>query len=324
MGRKQVATEALEWLSTLEGVEVVGVLTDSQFKSSSTLTSALHLGLDVYTFETALEALKNGTLDYDLGVSILYWRKLKEEFLSVPKLGTINFHPSPLPDYKGTGGYNFAILDGHTEWGVSAHYVDEDIDTGGIIEVSRFPIDFEYETCQSLEKKSVNELGRLIKRVLDRALGSGQLLSVKANIGGRYITRREMEIAKKIRLGDDVDRKVRAFWFPPYIGAYMLFDGKPFTLVNRHILSDLALGGFVGTWCDWNGSEFSEVSEKAKKIVSSDCIEKKVKKYWSPPHDGAYVEIDGQRFTLIDEEILADLAPVGTTTVFSTKFAEFE
>jgi hypothetical protein len=39
---------------------------------------------------------------------------------------------------------------------------------------------------------------------------------------------------------DKVDRKVRAFWFPPYDGAYVEHDGEKFTLVNRPILDEFA------------------------------------------------------------------------------------
>ena len=57
--------------------------------------------------------------------------------------------------------------------------------------------------------------------------------------GGRYLSRKEMEEMKRINPGDDVDTKIRAFWFPPYDGAYVELDGKRYTLVNRKILEEL-------------------------------------------------------------------------------------
>jgi methionyl-tRNA formyltransferase len=39
-----------------------------------------------------------------------------------------------------------AILEDLPEWGVSAHFADEDIDTGDLVAVKRFPIDREAET----------------------------------------------------------------------------------------------------------------------------------------------------------------------------------
>ena len=195
MGRKRLSANLLRLLSSQNGIEIVGVLTDSHLQGSPTAAAAKELGLPLYTFDTALEAMKEGRLKYDLGLSVLYWRKLRDEFLTVPRLGTINFHPALLPEYKGTGGYNLAIMDELSEWGSTAHYVDASIDTGEIIEV---------------------------------------------DIGGRYVSRDEMEAMKQIRDGDDVEKKIRAFWFPPYDGAYVEIDGQKYTLINRQLLEEVA------------------------------------------------------------------------------------
>jgi len=148
------------------------------------------LGLPLYTFDTALEAMKEGRLKYDLGLSVLYWRKLRDEFLTVPRLGTINFHPALLPEYKGTGGYNLAIMDELSEWGSTAHYVDASIDTGEIIEVDRFPIDSSVETAQSLERKTMQALEPFAQRIIARAVEAQAKLPTTPNIGGRYGRRR--------------------------------------------------------------------------------------------------------------------------------------
>lgn len=160
MGRKQVSANLLRFLTKQDHIEIVGVLTDSHLQGSPTTAAAQELGLPLYTFDTALEAMREGRLKYDLGLSVLYWRKLRDEFLSIPTLGTINFHPALLPEYKGTGGYNLAIMDELNQWGNTAHYVDASIDTGEIIEVDRFPIDAETETAQSLERKPCRRWSR--------------------------------------------------------------------------------------------------------------------------------------------------------------------
>lgn len=49
------------------------------------------------------------------------------------KLGAINLHPSLLPKYRGRAPINWAILNGETEIGLTAHFIDEGIDTGDII-----------------------------------------------------------------------------------------------------------------------------------------------------------------------------------------------
>lgn len=238
MGRKAEAAAALSW--TLEqGHEVVGVLTDSHLPGSQTAEAARRRGLPLFTYEEACEAIEDGRLSFDFAVSFVYWRILKEPLLSHPPLGIINFHPAPLPEYKGTAGYNLAILEGLDEWAVSAHYIDAGIDTGGIVDVFRFSIDPEEETARTLERQSMGFLLRLYKKTVRRVTEAKGALPTMPNEGGRYVARKEMEAMKAIQPGDDVDRKIRAFWFPPYRGAYVEVDGKSYTLVNEHVLKTL-------------------------------------------------------------------------------------
>ncbi|MEC7641960.1 formyltransferase family protein [Idiomarina sp.] len=243
MGRKEVSAKALEWLNSKPNVEVIGVLTDSHLNVSPTAQVAKKLGIPTLQFHETLEKLKNGDIKFDLGVSVLFWRKLKDEFLTVPSLGIINFHPAPLPYYKGTAGYNLAILEGREDWACSAHYVDEEIDTGDIIKVDWFDIDAESETAQSLERKSTDVLYGLFESVVEKALTKEGKLETTPNRGGVYTSRSTMEEMKKVLDGDDLERKVRAFWFPPYDGAYIEMNGNRYTLVSQKLLRDLAPEG---------------------------------------------------------------------------------
>lgn len=38
---------------------------------------------------------------------------------------------------------------------------------------------------------------------------------------------------------EELDLKIRAFWFPPYSGAGFKIDGKFYTLINEQILNEL-------------------------------------------------------------------------------------
>ena len=243
MGRKEVSANLLKYVNSLPDVVIKGVLTDNHLIGSPTVAIAHELNLPVYSFDEALLLMKNGKLTFDLGLSILYWRKLVDEFLSIPSKGIINFHPAILPEYKGVAGYNLAILEGLNEWGVSAHYVDKSIDTGEIISVEKFNIDNNSETVVSLERKSMKVLERVAINVINDAIKNESKLSSSPNIGGKYVTRSEMESMKLVIDGDNVERKVRAFWFPPYDGAYIEIDGNKYTLVSKDILNTLSPEG---------------------------------------------------------------------------------
>ena len=240
MGRKYVSAEILKVLHNNNKVKVVGVLTDSHLKNSPTAKVANELGYKLYEFESARNAIKNNEITFDLGVSVLYWKKLDDIFLSVPKKNIINFHPALLPKYKGCAGYNMAILDSLSEWGISAHYVDNEIDTGAIIEVLKFNFLAEYETAQTLEKLTMSFMYNFVVEIINKAVSKSGLLDTSPNIGGNYISRNEMNLMKKVVEGDDIDKKIRAFWFPPYQGAYKLINGKKYTLINDFVLKQLS------------------------------------------------------------------------------------
>ena len=77
---------------------------------------------------------------FEMGVSYCYPRKIKEPLLSTPSKGFINYHPAPLPKYKGPTELVEAIKNQETHWGVTVHYMDENYDTGKIIKVKPIPL----------------------------------------------------------------------------------------------------------------------------------------------------------------------------------------
>jgi methionyl-tRNA formyltransferase len=175
----------------------------------------------------------------DLVVSFLYPRLIREPVLSLGRIGCLNFHPAPLPDFRGLGGYNIAILEGLREWGVSCHFVDERFDSGDLVEVERFAIKPDAHTALSLDLESGERLVGLFGRVIDRAL-AGEDLPREPQGGGRYISREEFEGLRVVRPGDDLERKLRAFWYPPYPGAVLEVEGRRLTLVDDALLGAIA------------------------------------------------------------------------------------
>ena len=153
MGRKIYGAEALEW-SIQNNWDVVAVVTDDHQDSSPTAEMARKYNLNLLDYDGLMDSIEENKLEFDLAVSYVYWKILKKPLIEIPSLGIINFHPAPLPELKGTGGFNVAILENHDSFGVTAHYLDEGIDTGPVIEVDRFTIDAKSETAQSLERKS--------------------------------------------------------------------------------------------------------------------------------------------------------------------------
>ena len=243
MGRKKQSAELLKWTAE-QNIDIVAVCTDSQFENSPTAKAAREMSIPVISMEEAEEYVTSHPGEIDLVVSYLYWRRIRKPLIEGPKYGCINFHPAILPDWKGCAGYNIAILKKLPQWGVTAHYVDETIDTGKIIRVNKFPFDYTSATAQSLEKVTQDQLVELYKQIVLEVKEKGRLQTLDLdNSKGTYISRKQMNEMKIITEEDleseDLDVKVRAFWFPPYDGAYIEKNGKRYTLVDKEILDSL-------------------------------------------------------------------------------------
>lgn len=144
--------------------------------------------------------------DYDIGVSFMYQYRVPKEELTKP---WFNFHPAPLPEYKGRNLCYHAIMNGETEFGATLHYMDENFDTGDIIEVWRFPITT-WDTAQSLSditiEKSKWQFGRYFPRII-----AGEQFERLPNVGGTYYKKEPIE--DYIGLNNYQDKKVRAITY---------------------------------------------------------------------------------------------------------------
>ena len=76
----------------------------------------------------------------DLFVSMSFNQIFKKNIISIPKLGVINCHAGKLPFYRGRNVLNWVLINGEKNFGITVHYIDENIDTGDIIEQRIFPI----------------------------------------------------------------------------------------------------------------------------------------------------------------------------------------
>ncbi len=66
---------------------------------------------------------------------------LKKELLSIPKIGILNRHASLLPHFRGRLGSFWGHAQDFPEYGVTIHFVNEEIDAGPIVVQKRFELD---------------------------------------------------------------------------------------------------------------------------------------------------------------------------------------
>jgi methionyl-tRNA formyltransferase len=78
----------------------------------------------------------------DLQVMAFVTLFVPEEFLNIPTHGSIQYHPSLLPAYRGASAINWPIILGEKETGLSIFWPDNGLDTGDVLLQKKTPISF--------------------------------------------------------------------------------------------------------------------------------------------------------------------------------------
>ena len=87
-------------------------------------------------------------------------RIISKKIIKIPTRGILNAHPGLLPKYRGVDVIPWAIYNGD-EIGVTVHFIDEGVDTGGIIKRRTIKIE-RNDTINSLKRKAEILAGEMI------------------------------------------------------------------------------------------------------------------------------------------------------------------
>ena len=105
-------------------------------KPDALRVAAQAAGLPVHQFKSlrapeAVAAMQ--AADADLGIMAFVLQFAPQEFVNIPKRGTIQFHPSLLPKYRGPSSINWPISLGETETGLTIFRPTDGLDEGAVI-----------------------------------------------------------------------------------------------------------------------------------------------------------------------------------------------
>ena len=177
MGTPDIAATCLKKILS-DGFEVVGVFTQPdrpkgrgmKMVASPVKEVALAAGIPVFqpeNFKDDATVAELAALQPDICAVVAYGRILPQRVLDIPKCGCINIHASLLPQYRGSAPYQWAVLDGLKETGVSAQHMVWEMDAGDVIDVAKTPIG-ENETAGELLDRLAVLGAELLSRVLTR------------------------------------------------------------------------------------------------------------------------------------------------------------
>ena len=165
MGTPDIAATCLKKIIA-DGFEVVGVYTQPDrpkgrgMKMVFSPVKELAIAHDIPVFQPEnfrddadVQALRD--LKPDVCAVVAYGRILPQRVLDIVPQGFINIHASVLPQYRGSAPYQWAVLDGLKETGVTAQHMALKMDAGDIIDVAKTPIEENMTAGELLDKLAV-------------------------------------------------------------------------------------------------------------------------------------------------------------------------
>ena len=165
MGTPDIAATCLTKILE-DGFQVVGVYTQPDrpkgrgMKMVYSPVKEVALAHDLPVFQpenfredAQVEQLK--ALQPDVVAVVAYGRILPQRVLDIAPKGFINIHASILPQYRGSAPYQWAVLDGQEETGVTAMYLCREMDAGDMIDVAKTPIGEDETAGQLLDRLAV-------------------------------------------------------------------------------------------------------------------------------------------------------------------------
>lgn len=176
---------------------------------------------------------RNGRIDafledkeIDLLLSVNYLFIIEPKLIRLPKILAFNIHGSLLPKYRGRTPHVWAIINGESETGITAHLIEEGVDTGDIILQKTIPITRD-DTGASVLQKYHKAYIPLIEEVLTLIESGAMQLTKQDASKATYFGKRTPEDGQinwnwqKERIRNWVRAQAH-----PYPGAFTMIEGN--------------------------------------------------------------------------------------------------
>ena len=184
-GSDAIALPLLDWLVGPAGaalVDLTAVYTQpdrpvgrgQQVQANAIKRWALERGLPVHQPEKLTPEVRAAYVAAppDLALVMAYGHILRDDFIAAAPLGTINFHASLLPGYRGASPIQSSVAAGERETGVSFMRIVRALDAGPVADREAVPIG-PLDTALEIEQKLAAACVPLLARALPRLLAGG-------------------------------------------------------------------------------------------------------------------------------------------------------
>ena len=236
MGSSLFSLPALEALAGSDDVELVGGVTQPdrpQGRNRKVVPGVVRaraeeLGIPVHAPEkigSGDSVARLAEWGPELMVVASYGQYLPSRVLALPRLETINIHPSMLPKYRGAAPMQRALADGNGETGVTIFYIAKEMDAGDMIIQEPYPIDPE-DNGVTLEAKLSTFGAELMMRAVGMIRAGLAPRTPQDHAAATYAPKIEKEEGR-IDWGMpawSIQHRVRGF--QPWPGCFTLFRGR--------------------------------------------------------------------------------------------------
>lgn len=227
LGSKPIGYECLSHLiaSAPElGLQVIGVLTQTrkEFGGDHDL-AALATAHNIPVLNSLADLP-----ECDFLYSVQYHEILKQEDINKATKLAVNLHMAPLPEYRGSNQFSFAIIEGRSEFGTTIHQMDARIDHGDILFQKRFPIKDNWwvdDLYKATFEASLNLFRQTLKHLVTGNYKPVPQQSLLSRYGTSLHMRSEMAELKKIDLSwspEKIERHIRATSMPGFEPPYCI------------------------------------------------------------------------------------------------------
>jgi methionyl-tRNA formyltransferase len=174
----------------------------------------------------------------DLIIVATFKQILAQNVLNLPRLGTVNLHPSLLPRYRGPCPTQAALLHDEAVAGVTAHYVTEQLDEGNILLQRSIAIE-ETDNDGQLRQKLARLAGEMVPELIGLFAGFASPAGIPQDHSLATPAPRPAIEEGYLELAADIPtirRQVRAF--NPLPGTSILVGGRRIVVDRFELLRD--------------------------------------------------------------------------------------
>lgn len=165
--------------------------------------------------------------------------KFKEETFNIPKIATINVHPSLLPKYRGPNPYLQVILNNEKYTGVTFHIMDKNFDSGPILLQEKIKIET-YDNSKTLKNKTCAIVKNRIPHFISQFNNTSYIVPKMQNeLEATYqsaIDEKDVVIDFDKKNSKEIDCQIRAIL--PFSKVYVYLKNEFFYFENYEIMDN--------------------------------------------------------------------------------------